>query len=71
MQQSQHTLGDFGGKIVYIDIKKEGGQDRSLEDAISQMSKPASLAISGDEGEAFISDKLKDHPSHVIIRQNS
>ena len=58
-------------KIVYIDIKKECGQDRSLDDAVSQTSKPASLAITGGEGEASVLDKLQDHPDHVLIRQKS
>ena len=54
-------------KIVYIDIKKDGGQGPSLGDAISQTSKPASLAITGGEGEASIVDKLQDHPNHMRI----
>ena len=57
MQQSQIVgisirSGSCGGKITYIDIKKEGGQDRSLGDAISQTSKPASLAINSGQGKA-------------------
>ena len=60
-----------GGKIVYIDIKKQGGQDQSLGNAISHMSKPASLAITNGEGEASISDKLQDHPNYVLIWQRS
>ena len=76
MQQSQIIgisilSGSCGGKIVYIDIKKEGGQDRCLGDAISPTSKPASLAITGDEGEASISNKLQDRPNHVLVRQKS
>ena len=76
MQQSQiigiSMLSEgYGGKIIYIDIKKEEGQDGSLRDAVSQTSKPASLAITGGEGEACISDKLQDHPNHVLIRQKS
>ena len=42
-----------------------------MGDAISQTSKPASLAITGGEGEASILDKLQDHPNHVLIRQKS
>ena len=56
---------------MYIDIKKEGGQYRSLVDAIFQTSKPASFAIISGEGEAFILDKLQDHPDHVLIGQKS
>ena len=56
---------------IYIDIKKEKGQDRSLGHAISQTSKPALLAITGGKGEASILDKLQDHPNHVLIRQRS
>ena len=37
---------------MYIDIKKEGGKDRSLRDAVSQTSKPALLAITADKGKA-------------------
>ena len=62
MQQSQiidqALSGVCGGKIVYIDFKKEGGQDRSLKDAVFQTSKPASFALTGDKGKASISDKL-------------
>ena len=73
MQQSQIISisilsGCCEGKIVYIDIKKEGDQDRSLGDAILQTSKPASLAITSGEDEASISDKLQDHLNHVLIR---
>ena len=57
------------GKIVYI--KKEGCQDQSLVNAISQTSMPASLAITSGEGEASISDKLQDHFNHVLIWQKS
>ena len=35
------------------------------------MSKPASLAITGGEDEAFMSDKLQDYPNHVLVRQKS
>ena len=35
------------------------------------MSMSASFAITGGEGEASISDKLQDHPNHVLIRQES
>ena len=31
-------LGGYGGDIICIDVEKEGGQDRSLGDAISQAS---------------------------------
>ena len=61
--------GDCGGKIVYINVKKEGGQDRPLGDAVSETSKPASLALTG--GETSMSNKLKDHPNHVLIRRKS
>ena len=76
MQQSQIIgisilSGGCGGKIVYIHIKKEGSQDRSLGDAVSQTSKPALLAITNGESEASISNKLQDHPNHVLIRQKS
>ena len=54
---------------MYINVKKEGDQGRSLGDAISQTSKPASLAITGGEGEATISDKLQAYPNNVLIRQ--
>ena len=54
--------------MAYIDSNKEGGQDRFLwGGAISQTSKPASLAITGDEGEGSIFDKLQDHSNHVLI----
>ena len=47
-----------GEKIVCIDIKKEGGRDRSLRDAVSLTSKPALLAINGGQDEASVSDKF-------------
>ena len=50
---------------MYIDI------NRFVGDVISQTSKPASLAITGGEGEASILDKFQDHPNHVLIRQKS
>ena len=31
-------LGGYGGDIICKDVEKEGGQDRSLGDAISQAS---------------------------------
>ena len=76
MQQSQIIgisilSGGCGGKIVYIDIKKEEGQDQSLGDAVSHTLKPALLAITGGECKASISDKLQEHPNHVLIRQKS
>ena len=76
MQQNQVIgidilSGDCGGKIVCIDIKKCGSQVRSLKDAVSQMSKSVSLAITGGEGEASILDKLQNYPSHVLILQKS
>ena len=76
MQQSQIIgisilYGDCAWKIVYIDIKKEGSQDRSLGDAISQATKPALLAITGGEGKASISDKLQNYPDNVLIRKKS
>ena len=76
MQQSQIIgmsilSGGCGGKIVSIDFKKEGGQDQSLVDAFSQTSKLALLVITGDEGEASISNKLRDHRSNMPIRQKS
>ena len=55
----------------YIDIKKEGAKTDARGDAISQTSKPASLAITVGEGEASISNKLQEHPNHVLIRQKS
>ena len=45
---------------------KEGGP-KPQGDAVSQISKPVSLSITGGEGEASISDKLQDHLNHVII----
>ena len=42
-----------------------------MEDVVSQTSKSVSLAATGGEGEASISDKLQDHPNHVFIRQKS
>ena len=35
------------------------------------MSKPASLAITVDESETPISEKLQDYQNHVLIRQKS
>ena len=74
MQQSQIIgisilSGGCRRKIVYTDIKKEKGQDRG--DAVSQTSEPASFAITGGKDETFISDKLQDHPNHVLIWQKS
>ena len=40
-------------------------------DAISQMSQPASLTVTGSEGETSIPDKLYDHADHVLIRKKS
>ena len=56
---------------MYIDNKKEEGQDLSLGDAISWMLKPALLAITDVEGEASILDKLQDHLNYVFIQQKS
>ena len=63
MQQSQTIgvsilSGGCGGKIVYLDSKKDGSQDRFLRGVVPQTSKPASLAVTGGEGKASISDKL-------------
>ena len=55
----------------YINIKKEGGQDRSLGDFKSQTLKPALLAITSGEGETSMSHKLQDHSNHVLIWQKS
>ena len=60
-----------GEKIVYIDVKKEEGQDESLRIAVSQTPIPASLAVTGDEGKVSLSDKLQDHPGHVLNREKS
>ena len=54
-----------------MDAKKEKGQYRSLKDAVSQTLKPASLAITDGEGEAFILDKHQGHPNHVLIQQKT
>ena len=35
------------------------------------MSKPALLALTGGEDEAFISDNLQNHTNHVFIRKQS
>ena len=50
--------------------ERGGGQDRSQRNTVSQMSKPASLAVTGGEGEAFISNKLQDHTKHVLIQKS-
>ena len=76
IQQSQiiglsRLLGGRGRKIVYIDNKEEGNQDRSLKYAVFHTSKPVSLAVTGGDGENFILDKLQDHPGHVLIWQES
>ena len=52
-------------------MKEEGGQDRSRRDTVSQTSKPALPVVAGGESEASISDKLKDHPDHVLIWEKS
>ena len=62
----RHTFGSSCGKIAYIVIKMEEGQDRSLGDAVSQTSKPASLAIIGGEGEAPIYDNLQNCPTMCL-----
>ena len=54
-----------------IDVKQEGGQNRSLWDAIFQASQSASLAVTGSKGEASVSDKFHDHADHVLVRQKS
>ena len=76
MQQSQIigisiVSGGCGEKIVYINIEKKRGQNRSQGDVVSPTSKPAALAITSGEGEAYISDKFQDLPNHVLIRQKS
>ena len=48
-----------------------GDQDLFLRNAVFQTSKPATLAVTGREGEASIFDKLQDHLDHVIIRKKS
>ena len=63
MQQSQ-MIGisilsrGCGGKIAYIDIKKEGVTTDPWGTPFFQTSKPASLAITGGEGKASISSKI-------------
>ena len=54
-----------------IDITEKRGQDQSLWDAVSQKSKPASLAITGGENEAYILDKFQNHLDYVLIREKS
>ena len=39
--------------------------------AFFQTSQPASLAVTGSEGEISIPDKLHDHADHVFIRKKS
>ena len=65
--QVKYLSGYCGGKIIYADIKEEGDQDRFLRDAVSHTLKSASLAVTGGEGEAFVLNKLQDHPNHVLI----
>ena len=63
--------GNCGSKIVRIDVQQEGCQDRSLRDAVFQTLQPASLAVTGSEGETSIRDKLHDHADHLLIRKKS
>ena len=79
-QQSNTTVGISilssvveGRSYVHctVDIKKKGSQDRSLIITLFQTSKPASLAVTGGEGEAFIPVKLQDHSDHMLIREMS
>ena len=42
-----------------------------MRDAVSQTSKPTSLAITGGKSEASISDKLQDCLNHMLIRHKS
>ena len=52
-----------------IDVEKEGGQDRSLGDAISQALSPARIAVASCKGEASVADQLHNHADHVLVRQ--
>ena len=44
-------------------------QDQSLRNAIFQAPQPASLAVTGGEGETSIPDKLHDHTNHMLVRE--
>ena len=67
--QHMHTSEKSCRQIVCADIEKEGGQDRSQREVVSQTSLPASLAVViSSEREASIPDKVHDHPDHVLIR---
>ena len=63
--------GGCGWQIVCIDVEQEESQDRSLRDTVSQASEPASLAVTGGEGEAFVPGKLHNYSNHVLIRYKS
>ena len=61
--------GDEKQELVYVDVEKEEGQDRSLRDAIFQASYFAWFAVTEVKGKSFALDKLHNHTNYVLVQE--
>ena len=61
-------LGGYGWDILCIDVEKEGGQDRSLGNAVSQASQLARLTVVSCKGKASVANKLHNHTDPVLVQ---